>query len=153
MVKDLTVDAYCVVSFSESDNKRVYRLNNNQAEFWLEKYYFQKPNGLLAHQNKFYMVDMNAGIFYEVNKNTKELRQIADGLVGGDGIIPYGNDFIISNWNGEINYVTAGGQVTKLLDTKADKVNAADIEYIPAQNLLLVPTFFANKVVVYQVKK
>lgn len=153
MLNDITVDAQGVVYVSDSDKKRVYRLNNNQAEVWLEKDHFQKPNGLLAHQNKFYMVDMNAGIFYEVNKNTKELRQIADGLVGGDGIIPYGNDFIISNWNGEINYVTAGGQVTKLLDTKADKVNAADIEYIPAQNLLLVPTFFANKVVAYQVKK
>ena len=153
MLNDITVDAQGVVYVSDSDKKRVYRLNNNQAEVWLEKDHFQKPNGLLAHQNKFYMVDMNAGIFYEVNKNTKELRQIADGLVGGDGIIPYGNDFIISNWNGEINYVTAGGQVTKLLDTKADKVKAADIEYIPAQNLLLVPTFFANKVVAYQVKK
>ena len=98
------------------------------------------------------MVDMNAGIFYEVDKTTKELRKIAEGLVGGDGIIPYGNDFIISNWNGEIHHVSATGQVTKLLDTKADKVNAADIEYIPTQKLLLVPTFFANKVVAYQVK-
>jgi hypothetical protein len=153
MLNDITVDAQGVVYVSDSDKKRVYRLNNNQAEVWLEKDHFQKPNGLLAHQNKFYMIDMNAGIFYEVDKKTKALRQIAEGLVGGDGIIPYGNDFIISNWNGEINYVTAGGQVTKLLDTKADKINAADIEYIPELNLLLVPTFFANKVVAYQVKK
>jgi len=153
MLNDITVDRQGVVYVSDSDKKRVYRLNNNQAEVWLEKDYFQKPNGLLAHQDKFYMIDMNAGIFYEVNKKTKELRKIADGLVGGDGIIPYGNDFIISNWNGEIHHVSANGQVTKILDTKADKVNAADIEYIPAQNLLLVPTFFANKVVAYQVKQ
>ncbi|PSR56512.1 ATP/GTP-binding protein [Adhaeribacter arboris] len=153
MLNDITVDAQGVVYVSDSDKKRVYRLNNNQAEVWLEKDYFQKPNGLLAHQNKFYMMDMTAGIFYEVDKNTKELRKIAEGLTGGDGIIPYGKDFIISNWNGEINYVTASGQVTKLLDTKAEKVNAADIEFIPEQNLLLVPTFFANKVVAYQVEK
>ncbi|RDC64424.1 SMP-30/gluconolactonase/LRE family protein [Adhaeribacter pallidiroseus] len=153
MLNDITVDAQGVVYVSDSDKKRVYRLNNNQAEVWLEKDFFQKPNGLLAHQNKFYLIDMTAGIFYEVDTKTKELRQIAEGLKGGDGIIPYGKDFIISNWNGEINYVTAGGQVTKLLDTKAEKVNAADIEYIPEQNLLLVPTFFANKVVAYQVKK
>ncbi|QMU30404.1 SMP-30/gluconolactonase/LRE family protein [Adhaeribacter radiodurans] len=153
MLNDITVDAQGVVYVSDSDKKRVYRLQNNQAEVWLEKDHFQKPNGLLAHQNKFYMIDMTAGIFYEVNKTTKELRKIAEGLQGGDGIIPYGKDFIISNWNGEINYVTASGQVTKLLDTKAEKVNAADIEYIPEQNLLLVPTFFANKVVAYQVKK
>jgi len=80
------------------------------------------------------------------------LRKIAEGLVGGDGIIPYGSDFIISNWNGEINYVSAKGEVTKLLDTKTDKVNAADIAYLPEQKLLLVPTFFANKLVAYEVK-
>ncbi len=152
MLNDITVDEQNVVYVSDSDKKRVYRLNNNQAEVWLEKDHFQKPNGLLAHQGKFYMIDMNAGIFYEVNKKSKELRKIADGLVGGDGIVPFGNDFIVSNWNGEINFVSATGKVEKLLDTKAEKVNAADIAYIPARNLLLVPTFFANKVVAYQVR-
>ncbi|MCJ8164046.1 ATP-binding protein [Pontibacter sp. E15-1] len=152
MLNDITVDEEGVVYVSDSDKKRVYRLNDNQAEVWLEKDHFQKPNGLLAHNNRFYMIDMNAGIFYEVDKESKELKEIASGLMGGDGIVPYGDDFIISNWNGEINYVTAGGKVEKLLDTKADKVNAADIAYIPTQKLLLVPTFFANKVVAYQVK-
>lgn len=150
MLNDITVDTQGVVYLSDSDKKRIYRINNNKAEVWLEKDHFQK--GLLAHQDKFYMIDMNAGIFYEVNKNTKDLRKIAEGLVGGDGIIPVGNDFIISNWNGEINYVSANGQVNKLLDTKAEKVNAADIAYIPEQKLLLIPTFFANKVVAYEVK-
>ncbi len=152
MLNDITVDAQGVVYISDSDKKRVYRINNNKAEVWFEKDHFQKPNGLLAHQNKFYMIDMNAGIFYEVNKETKDLKKIAEGLVGGDGIIPLGNDFLISNWNGEILHVSANGKVTKLIDTKADKVNAADIAYIPDQKLLLVPTFFANKVVAYEVK-
>lgn len=153
MLNDITVDAQGVVYVSDSDKKRIYRINNNKAEVWLEKEHFQKPNGLLAHQNKFYMMDMNAGIFYEVNKDTKALRKIAEGLVGGDGIVPLDNGFLISNWNGEINHVSANGQVKKLLDTKADKVNAADIDYVPEQNLLLVPTFFANKVVAYEVKQ
>ena len=66
--------------------------------------------------------------------------------------MPLGKDFIISNWNGEIYHVTAKGAVTKILDTKAAKVNAADITYIRKQNLLLVPTFFDNKVMAYKVK-
>jgi len=152
MLNDITVDTDGGVYISDSNKKRIYKLNNNVAEVWLEKDHFQKLNGLLAHQNKFYTIDMTEGIFYEVDKNTKALKKIADGLVGGDGIIPFGKDFIISNWNGEINHVTANGKVTKLLDTKADKVNAADIEYIAEKNLLLVPTFFANKLVAYEVK-
>ncbi|MDB5249427.1 MAG: ATP-binding protein [Segetibacter sp.] len=153
MLNDVTVDEKGVVYVSDSNKKRVYTINNNKAEIWLEKEEFQKPNGLLAHNGKFYMIDMTAGIFYEVDKKTKSLRKIAEGLVGGDGIVPYGNDFIISNWNGEINHVSSKGQVTKLLDTKADKINAADIDYLPKENLLLVPTFYGNRVVAYQIKK
>jgi len=152
MLNDITVNAQGEVFVSDSDKKKIYKINaRNEAEVWLEKDFFQKLNGVLAHDNKFYTVDMNAGIFYEVDKNTKALRKIADNLIGGDGIVAIGKDFIVSNWNGEINHVSAAGKVTKLLDTKNDKVNAADIEYIPSLKLLLVPTFFANKVVAYKV--
>ncbi|WP_439583597.1 SMP-30/gluconolactonase/LRE family protein [Dyadobacter bucti] len=152
MLNDITVDSKGVVYVSDSNKKRVYVINAGGSEVWLEKDHFLKPNGLLAHKDKFYMIDMNAGIFYEVNKKTKELRTIAEGLVGGDGIVPVGNDFIISNWNGELNHVSAKGEIKKLIDTKAEKINAADIDYIPEKKLLLVPTFFANKVVAYEVK-
>ena len=36
--------------------------------------------------------------FYEINKDTKALRKITEGLVGGDGIIPFGDNFIISSY-------------------------------------------------------
>lgn len=153
MLNDITVDEEGVVYLSDSNNKRIYRLVNNKPEIWLEKDFFQKPNGLLAHKNKFYMIDMTAGIFYEINKKTKELREIAKGLEGGDGIVSYGNDFIISNWNGELNFVSAKGKIEKLVDTKAEKINAADIAYIPESNLLLVPTFYANTVAAYEIVK
>lgn len=153
MLNDITVDEQGVVYISDSDKKRIYSINGNKAKVWLENDHFQKLNGLLAYQNKFYVVDMDAGIFYEVDKGTKSLRKIAEGLVGGDGIVPLGSDFIISNWNGEIYYVAANGQVKKILDTKAEKINAADIASIPEKNLLLVPTFFANTLVAYEIKR
>lgn len=153
MLNDITVDEKGLVYVSDSNNKRVYIIKDNQAEIWLENDVLQRPNGLLAHKNKFYMVDMGSGIFYEVDKKTKALREIANGLQGGDGIVAYGKDFILSNWNGEINFVSAKGKVEKLLDTKAEKINAADIDYIPSLNLLLVPTFFANTLVAYEIIK
>jgi hypothetical protein len=106
MLNDITVDENGMVYVSDSDHKRIYQIKNDKASVWLEKDRFQKPNGLLAYQNKFYMIDMGTGIFYEIDKKTKALRKIADGLVGGDGIAPIGEDFIISNWNGEIHYVS-----------------------------------------------
>lgn len=151
MLNDITVDADGMIYVSDSDNKRIYQIKDDKAGVWLENDGFQKPNGLLAHQNKMYMIDMGKGIFYEINKETKALRKIADGLEGGDGIVPIGDDFIISDWNGAIYYVRANGKTKKLIDTKADKLNAADLTYLPEQNLLIVPTFYGNKVVAYEV--
>ena len=153
MLNDITIDEDGIVYISDSNNKRIYSIKNNQAEIWLENNDFQEPNGLLAHKEKLYMVDMGSGIFYEINKKTKALREIATGLFGGDGIVAYDDDFILSNWSGEINFVSAEGEIKKLLDTKSEKVNAADIDYIPSLNLLLVPTFFANSLVAYEILK
>jgi hypothetical protein len=51
-----------------------------------------------------------------------------------------------------VTYVSAEGKNTVLLDTRADSVSAADIEYIASKNLLLVPTFFKNTVRAYTLK-
>jgi hypothetical protein len=153
MLNDLTIDENGVVYFTDSDKKRIHYLVNDKAEVWLENAAFQRPNGLLAHKSKFYMVDMGSGIFYEIDKKTKALKEIAKGLQGGDGIVAYGNDFIISNWNGEINFVSTKGEIKNLLDTKAEKINAADIDFIPEFNLLLVPTFFSNSIAAYEIVK
>ena len=44
-----------------------------------------------------------------------------------------------------------GEPAIKILDTKAQKLNTADIGIIPKKNILLVPTFFGNKVVAYKI--
>lgn len=152
MLNDITISNQGEVFVTDSKNPRIYRIRNNQAEVWLEDERLKQPNGILSHQGKMYLVDMATGVFYEINNDTKALTTIAEGMKGGDGIAAYKNDFFISNWNGEIWHVTKDGSIHKILDTKQEKVNAADITYIPEHNLLLVPTFFANKVVAYRVK-
>ena len=152
MLNDISIDEEGDVYVSDSKKANFVRIRDGQAEVWLEDDSLQSPNGLLAHEDKLYMVDMGSGIFYEIAKDTKELRPIAEGLKGGDGIVALEDGFLISNWNGEIWQVTAEGEVTKLLDTQAEKINAADIGFLPGQDLLLVPTFFANKLVAYKLK-
>jgi hypothetical protein len=43
--------------------------------------------------------------------------------------------------------------VTVLIDTTNQKINSADIEYIEGKQILLIPTFFDNRVVAYQVEE
>jgi hypothetical protein len=37
-----------------------------------------------------------------------------------------------------------------IFDTTNDKINAADIDYIPEKQLLLVPTFLDNRAMAYK---
>ena len=73
-------------------------------------------------------------------------------VTGGDGLVILGDgNFVVSRWVGEIWFVTSEGQ-TLLLDTKAEESNTADIGFIPEDNVVLVPTFFKNKVAAYQLE-
>ncbi len=70
-----------------------------------------------------------------------------------DGIVQTtSKDFIVSCWNGIIYHVKDDGNKEELLDTRAQKLNTADIGFDAVNNILYVPTFFNNKVVAYQLK-
>ncbi|RAI87063.1 SMP-30/gluconolactonase/LRE family protein [Algoriphagus yeomjeoni] len=71
-------------------------------------------------------------------------------VTGGDGLVILGDgNYVASRWAGEIYFVNAEGE-TLLLDTKDVSSNTADIGFIPEDNIVLVPTFFKNKVVAYK---
>ncbi|MDQ4141466.1 MAG: ATP-binding protein [Bacteroidota bacterium] len=154
-LNDLTIDEQGNIYASDSNLGLIFKVMKNQPELWLKSEQLKRVNGILAHKDKFYLLELSGGgIFYEVDKNTKALRKIAQNLGGSDGITPVGNgDFFVTNFSGEINYITAAGKVTKLIDTKAAKINCADLAYIPKKKLLLVPTFYTNKVMAYEFKK
>lgn len=67
-----------------------------------------------------------------------------------DGL-KYHNDssFIASDFLGNIFAVTQ--KECRLLVNAREGVNAADFEYLPQQNILIVPTFFNNTIDIYQI--
>jgi outer membrane receptor for Fe3+-dicitrate len=111
-----------------------------------------KPNGLLAvGKNQLMVGCTKTGALRSVDVNTKTMMTIADGMAVTDGIVPEGKgNYFVSDWNGQVFHVNANGTKVQLIDTRADKVNAADIEYAPKKKLLIVPTFLKNKLVAYR---
>jgi hypothetical protein len=70
---------------------------------------------------------------------------------GIDGLEATGDGrYVFSDWSGNIFLVGRDKSIEKILGTAEAKINAADIEYIPSKNLLLVPTFFDNRVMAYE---
>lgn len=148
-LNDITIDRKGVVYASDSPGKKVFRIEKGKSSVYVEN--LQRPNGLLARKKDFFVLDN--GILYKVGKD-KSLNKIAEGLEGGtDGIEHVrGKEYIVSCWAGAIWYVNTAGTKTKLLDTREQKINTADIGYDAKNRIVYVPTFWKNSVVAYELK-
>lgn len=150
-LNDITVDDKGIVYISDSGAGTILKLENGVLSVWVEG--VPGVNGLLAQGPDVQMVSFAQGVFNTIDAN-KQITLRSDSLDNGDGLeaLEEGG-YLVSSWNGMVHYVSPDWKNTVLLDTRADSVSAADIEYIPEKRLLLVPTFFKNKVVAYDVSK
>jgi sugar lactone lactonase YvrE len=154
-LNDVTVTPDRTVYVSDSDEKNsvIYRLKDGKIEEWLRDEQIAKPNGLYAEKERLIVGSFGNNTLFAVSFADKKIEKIADVGMGIDGVVPDGKgNYFVSDWQGRIALVTAAGEVTILSDTREERVNAADIEYLIDVQVLLVPTFFDHKVVAYKVE-
>lgn len=151
-LNDVTVDSAGKVYVSDTGAGAVVVIENGKVTKWIEN---QKgPNGLLAEDGKILMALWEAQTLNTIDPATKQITILTDSIENPDGIEPIGDGaYLVSSWNGMIHHVSSDWKKYKVLDIRADSVNAADIEYIQEKNLLLVPTFFKNTVRAYELNK
>ena len=138
------------VYVSDSRTAKVHKLVGDKLETFLEG---QSGANGLASTAKGLLV--GAGKELRLVDADKKITLVASDFAEGiDGIEPLqSGGFVISCWPGLVYHVDAKGQLTQLIDSRADKVNTADIGYIASQKLVLVPNFFKNTVTAYQLKE
>ncbi|CAN5118468.1 ATP/GTP-binding protein [soil metagenome] len=138
------------VFISDSGTGQVLLLENGKISLWTSQ---PNPNGLLVENGALLIALWDAKTLNSIDLETKVLTQKTDSIDNPDGIEAVGDGgYFVSSWNGMIHYVSSDWKRTLLLDTRPDSVSAADIEYIPSKKLLLVPTFFKNRVDAYELK-
>lgn len=149
-LNDLTIDKSGVIFVSDSRGRKIYKVKDGVAEVYVDG--LRNPNGVLAHNNDFYILDNGTLLKVNADKTTKKVVEGMDG--GTDGIENLsGDEFIVSAWGGIVYLVnTATGSKEVLLDSRADKANAADIAVDKATKTVFVPTFWKNTIAAYQVK-
>jgi hypothetical protein len=87
----------------------------------------------------------------QVDLKSKNFTIVAEETGGIDGLEgTNAGGFLFSDWSGNIHYLSPDMEIEHLLNTAEMNINAADIEFIPELNLILVPTFFDNRVVAYK---
>lgn len=152
-LNDISIDGNGNVYASDSRSGKIYRFANGKGELYFENPDIKSTNGVLVQKDALYFVDFQSGDFYKLDWN-KQLTKVGTAATGGDGIVSVGkNEFIISSWYGEIYFMDASGKASKLLDTKDQKLNTADVGYDAKNKILYVPTFFGNSVAAYSFKK
>lgn len=151
-LNDITTDASGKVYVSDSGGGTIHVIENGKVSKWIEN--LQGPNGLFAESGEMLTVLWDGKTLNTIDPASKQLTVKTDSIENGDGIEAIGNgEYLVSSWNGMVHHIGADWKKTLVLDTRADSISAADIEYIQEKNLLLIPTFFKNKVVAYELSR
>lgn len=147
-LNDVTACMNGMIFVSDNRTARIHVLNEGKFTVWMEGKPFETPNGLMAEKGKLLVGDKN---IYEVDIQTKKVTLLIEDAGGVDGLEKNNDgDFVFSNWPGRI-FIHKNGKTTKLLDTTAQELKTADIDYVLKLDLVLVPTFFDNRVVAYKI--
>lgn len=137
-----------MVFVSDTRSSRIYALREGRMTIWLEGAPFENPNGLFTEDGKLFVGDNS---IFEVDPGTKALTELISDAGGVDGLDKNNQgEFIFSHWAGRI-FIQRDGKQLKLFDSTEDKINSADIDFANKPDLVLVPTFFDNRVVAYRI--
>jgi len=151
MINDITIDSRGNVYVSDSDNNSIFLISNGVVSNWLSEG-LNAPNGVLLDGEKLLLASMGSEDFASIDLGTKEIAILTEGINKGDGIakVSIPGHFLVTDWFGQVFMIYPDGSKVILLDTRDAEIGAADIDYIPEKNLLLVPTFAKHHVVAYK---
>lgn len=121
---------------------------------WLSGSEIADPNVIYLHDKRLFVGNSADRSLKSIDPVTKDVAVVATfepGFIDGFRIANNG-DYLVSLWRGLLFRVTPSGRVTKILDTSTPGIFSADFEYIKVKNLLIIPTFYGNRIVGYSLK-
>lgn len=147
-LNDVTACMNGLIFVSDTRTAKIHVLNDGKLTVWMESEPLKSPNGLMAEGGKLLVGDEN---IYEVDIQTKKVTLLVEDAGGVDGLERNNTgELVFSNWPGRI-FIHRNGKTIKLLDTTAQELKTADVDFALKLNLLLVPTFFSNQIVAYKI--
>ena len=151
-LNDIAVGPAGEVYVSDMVTGKIHVLRGGKLATLVDLKKFKGANGMLMRGAEL-LVGTATGIV-QVTPGTGAAKMLVPvtgfGMI--DGLRAYDpHAYIVSNWKGKTQIVSESGRVTVLLDTSPKNIQSADLEYIASKRLLLIPTFFDNRVVAYRI--
>lgn len=149
-LNDIAIDQKGTVYITDMHVNALYAIQKGEIELFMTLQQ-KAPNGLLMSGGAL-LVGTADGLF-SIDTNSKNINELIKHTGGIDGLKQLADErYIVSDWRGKTQVIEKGKSPVVLIDTTKQNINAADLEFIPSKKLLLIPTFFDNRVVGYQVR-
>ena len=147
-LNDITADADDNVYVSDSKAGKVFRISQLNISTFVCDSLSAGVNGLCVADAYIAMGAANRIVL--INPMNARTKIFANLSFTPDGLKRHNDTtFLASDFVGNIYSVTPKN--CRLLVSARENVNAADFEYIPEQNILIVPTFFNNTIDIYHI--
>lgn len=146
-LNDVAADSQGIIYISDTKINKIYRFNAGVIDEYLDK--VESANGLKVFGSNLIVGAGKNLLLIDKEKNRLPLALDFAQEIDGVDMVQRG-EFIISCWPGLIYYVHANGKFDLLLDSQADKINTADIDYEAETQTLFVPNFGKNTVTAYR---
>ncbi len=148
-LNDVVIGQDGKIFVTDTDLGAVFVVEAGKVHLWSTNLLLKGANGIAMNRGELF-IGAN-GHLLEANTKTGKIRIVAHVSGGIDGLIPLGNGrFILSDWAGKIQLISTGKAPVILSNTTKQKINAADLGFIPGKKIILIPTFFDNRVVAEQ---
>lgn len=150
LLNDITVGDDSTIYVSECDTKVTYAIKNGKCEKFYDGDSASYPNGLLYREGELIVASNGNYSLNAIDVKTKKVRLVAQMEKGTiDGIRPYGNNLLVTIFEGSLYKVTNSGKETELLNTRASNTNLADFDFIQDKKMIIIPGLWNNKVAAY----
>ena len=150
----MDIDDHGNIYSADIDGNKIFKVTpGGEASVVFEGEMLNRPNGVHIRNGELIVASSAASKLFSINLANMEIKTLVDEIGRADGVIGLDEGhFLTSSWSGEVYFISKNMQKQKILDTRDQEINAADIGFIPAENLLVVPTFYDNRLVAYKVR-
>lgn len=152
-LNDISVGNDSTIFVSASDSDMIYCFKNDKLSKCYQGHEIARTNGILYDGDKLIIAANSDSTLKEIDLKSGEITVIAQmkkGIIDGIKIID--DDYLVSYFEGILYRVTKEGSVTEILNTKADKINMADFEYIESKKMLIVPALWNHRIIAHRLE-
>lgn len=147
-LNDIAIDSKTgMVFITDSGTGEVFVLLNDKVIPWLQGDMFKGANGLYLSDSLLYIGTGNSILQADIKTGGVVISVPNSGGVDGLYMNSDGK-FIFSDFKGSV-FISGIKKPELLLNTTLQQENAADFGIIVSKNMILIPTFYDNKVVCY----